>query len=244
MKRIRPLINVAVVSVALFAAINVAFGKPTPVAAPAARQNATAQPTRTPVVALPTHPQPIVVIDGDTVASDGVQYRIIGIDTPERGECGFAEASAYAANLVSGGVGTFWTPSDDGAFQTDRYGRTLAYMVLVDGRDFGHEMIRAGYAIARYDSTDGYPWHLHEEAYRRETASARLRGDWPINACAGPAPVYTSGPTPATASAPSASSVYYANCAAVRAAGAAPLYRGEPGYRSALDRDNDGIACE
>lgn len=40
------------------------------------------------------------------------------------------------------------------------------------------------------------------------------------------------------------SSVYYANCSAARAAGAAPLYRGEPGYRSALDRDNDGVACE
>lgn len=40
------------------------------------------------------------------------------------------------------------------------------------------------------------------------------------------------------------SSVYYANCDAVRAAGAAPLRRGEPGYRSGLDRDDDGIACE
>jgi Excalibur calcium-binding domain len=39
-------------------------------------------------------------------------------------------------------------------------------------------------------------------------------------------------------------STYYANCNAARAAGAAPIYRGEPGYRSALDRDNDGIACE
>lgn len=38
--------------------------------------------------------------------------------------------------------------------------------------------------------------------------------------------------------------VYYANCAAVRAAGAAPLYRGQPGYRSGLDRDGDGVACE
>lgn len=38
--------------------------------------------------------------------------------------------------------------------------------------------------------------------------------------------------------------VYYANCTAVRAAGAAPIYRGEPGYRPALDRDDDGIACE
>lgn len=40
------------------------------------------------------------------------------------------------------------------------------------------------------------------------------------------------------------SSVYYANCTAARAAGAAPIYRGQPGYRPALDRDGDGIACE
>jgi hypothetical protein len=38
--------------------------------------------------------------------------------------------------------------------------------------------------------------------------------------------------------------VYYANCDAVRAAGAAPLYRGQPGYRAGLDRDGDGVACE
>ena len=37
---------------------------------------------------------------------------------------------------------------------------------------------------------------------------------------------------------------YYANCAAARAAGAAPLRRGDPGYRAGLDRDSDGIACE
>lgn len=37
---------------------------------------------------------------------------------------------------------------------------------------------------------------------------------------------------------------YYKNCSAARAAGAAPLYRGQPGYRSSLDRDGDGIACE
>ena len=39
-------------------------------------------------------------------------------------------------------------------------------------------------------------------------------------------------------------SSYFPNCAAARAAGAAPLRRGDAGYRAALDRDNDGIACE
>ncbi|GAA1886319.1 excalibur calcium-binding domain-containing protein [Asanoa iriomotensis] len=38
--------------------------------------------------------------------------------------------------------------------------------------------------------------------------------------------------------------VSYANCAAVRAAGKAPLRRGQPGYRTALDADRDGVACE
>lgn len=36
----------------------------------------------------------------------------------------------------------------------------------------------------------------------------------------------------------------FVNCAAARAAGAAPVYRGDPGYGSHLDRDNDGIGCE
>ncbi len=40
------------------------------------------------------------------------------------------------------------------------------------------------------------------------------------------------------------SSAYYKNCAAVRAAGKAPLYKGQPGYASHLDRDGDGVACE
>lgn len=38
--------------------------------------------------------------------------------------------------------------------------------------------------------------------------------------------------------------VYYPNCAAARAAGAAPVRRGQPGYASHLDRDGDGIGCE
>jgi hypothetical protein len=39
-------------------------------------------------------------------------------------------------------------------------------------------------------------------------------------------------------------SVYYSGCNEVRAAGAAPLYSGSPGYREGMDGDGDGIACE
>jgi hypothetical protein len=59
-----------------------------------------------------------------------------------------------------------------------------------------------------------------------------------------PAPAAKPAPAPAPARTTPAASVYYANCAAVRAAGRAPLYRGQPGYRAGLDRDNDGVACE
>ncbi len=38
--------------------------------------------------------------------------------------------------------------------------------------------------------------------------------------------------------------VYYENCAAAEAAGAAPVYEGEAGYAGWLDRDSDGIGCE
>ncbi len=40
------------------------------------------------------------------------------------------------------------------------------------------------------------------------------------------------------------STTYYAGCNEARAAGAAPIYRGQPGYREGMDGDNDGIACE
>ena len=36
----------------------------------------------------------------------------------------------------------------------------------------------------------------------------------------------------------------YRNCTEARAAGAAPVRRGDPGYGPHLDRDNDGIGCE
>jgi len=62
-------------------------------------------------------------------------------------------------------------------------------------------------------------------------------------AAPGPAPV-PPAPTKPAPTTPAPVEVYYANCDAVRAAGKAPLHRGDPGYREGLDRDNDGVACE
>jgi len=53
------------------------------------------------------------------------------------------------------------------------------------------------------------------------------------------------GPNAGRTTQPSRSGdVYFPNCAAARAAGAAPVRRGQPGYAPHLDRDNDGVGCE
>jgi hypothetical protein len=86
----------------------------------------------------------------------------------------------------------------------------------------------------------------------RDCAGMRLEPNPPLPAFA-PAPPTTAPPattgaattaTPRSTAPPTAASVYYQNCTEARAAGAAPLYEGEPGYRSGLDRDHDGVACE
>lgn len=67
------------------------------------------------------------------------------------------------------------------------------------------------------------------------------------SAVSAPAPAAPAPVLPSFDSSPGGStggSAYYRSCAAARAAGVAPLHRGDPGYRSGLDRDGDGIACE
>ncbi|MFF0944420.1 excalibur calcium-binding domain-containing protein [Kocuria sp. CPCC 205300] len=62
----------------------------------------------------------------------------------------------------------------------------------------------------------------------------------PEPAAPAPAPVV---PEPAPA-APGVPAGGWANCTEAKAAGAAPIYRGSPGYAPKLDRDGDGVACE
>jgi hypothetical protein len=59
-----------------------------------------------------------------------------------------------------------------------------------------------------------------------------------------PAPPKPAPPVAAQPPKPAAPAAYYKNCDAARAAGAAPVRRGQPGYGSHLDRDGDGVGCE
>jgi len=106
------------------------------------------------------------IVDGDTIhviSSVGVKekVRFIGIDTPETGKCGFVESSDALAVLLSGKtvILSRGTPDD-----RDKYGRLLRY-VDVGALDAGFELIKDGYAIARYDSRDGYARHPRQDLY-------------------------------------------------------------------------------
>jgi len=105
------------------------------------------------------------VIDGDTivVSINGREekVRLVGIDTPEKGFCGFEEATtALSLMLERSTVGLI----EAGVADRDFRGRLLRY-VEIDGKDPGIELIRAGLAEAAYDSRTGYPAHNREDEY-------------------------------------------------------------------------------
>ena len=106
------------------------------------------------------------VVDGDTLwvtntGGNRMKIRLIGIDTPERGDCGFSEAGEQLERLLSAGSPTLTAGASS---DKDKYDRLLRY-IDVSGVDVGLELIRAGYAIAKYDSRDGYGSHTREAAY-------------------------------------------------------------------------------
>lgn len=113
------------------------------------------------------------VIDGDTVDVRGPdggreRVRVIGIDTPERDECGYAPAADALADLVEGREVDLVAGARD---DRDRYDRLLRYLD-VDGTDAGLELIEDGLAVARYDSRDGHGRHDREDTYvAADTAS-------------------------------------------------------------------------
>ena len=105
------------------------------------------------------------VIDGDTIDTSAGRVRVIGIDTPERGECNFGPASSLLSRLIAQSGNQVVLVAVPGKDDTDRYGRLLRYVDSPSGQDLGREIIANGLAISRYDSRDGYGAHPREADY-------------------------------------------------------------------------------
>ena len=88
------------------------------------------------------------VIDGDTIVlANGERVRYIGVDTPERGEPFFVEATELNRRLTEGRRVTLLTDKSD----RDRFGRLLRYVVAGDIL-VNAELVREGMAEAtRYE---------------------------------------------------------------------------------------------
>ncbi|PSL55672.1 excalibur calcium-binding domain-containing protein [Saccharothrix carnea] len=182
------------------------------------------------------------VVDGRTITvSGGGRVQLAGLAQP--GECWGAAAADFLKTTLTG--------------QDLRV--VGATVLLPDGVDLAVHL--AGQGLARAEQAASAALTAAQEA-----AKAAGLGLWGAP-CAGgdtvapppppppaPKPTYNPPPPPPVQPAPQPApqpvqpappaSAYYANCDAARAAGAAPLYAGQPGYRPALDRDKDGVACE
>ena len=85
------------------------------------------------------------VIDGDTVVlADGERVRYIGMDTPERGEPFFDEATEFNRRLVEGRRVRLMKDESD----KDRFGRLLRYALAGDIL-INAELVREGLAEAK-----------------------------------------------------------------------------------------------
>lgn len=119
------------------------------------------------------------IVDGDTVAcDDGRRIRLLLIDAPEMDQGPFGRVARRVLEELAP-VGTrVMLERDVEAF--DRYGRTLAYLHLADGRIVNEELLRAGVAVVSV-----YPPNVqHVDRFRRAVEEAREagRGLWATEA--------------------------------------------------------------
>ncbi len=112
------------------------------------------------------------ISDGDTITvlhnGKGERIRLHGIDCPEKRQAFGKRAKQLTSNLVFGKTVTVQV------VDRDRYGRTIAEVLLPDGRSLNRELVKAGFAwwYWRYVPDDETLAQLEREARRAK------RGLW------------------------------------------------------------------
>jgi micrococcal nuclease len=121
------------------------------------------------------------IVDGDTLYVSGptgeLEVRIIGINTPESGECFSEEATDALAELVDGSDLVLVADRSD----VDQFGRALRYVETADGVDVGAELVANGFAIARRYPPDDARADRYAELQR--DAQREGSGLWASDAC-------------------------------------------------------------
>lgn len=195
------------------------------------------------VIGIPT------VTDGDTLQIRGTKIRLYGVDAPESAQqcrrngalygCG-REAAFALANLIKGKNVTCVRRD------TDRYGRMVG-VCTVGGVEVNRWLVEQGWALpyVQYGGAVYQGAERQARAARKGLHAGTFQAPWDYRK--NPANTPTAGTPRAATPLPAAGSsggVSYPNCAAARAAGAAPVRVGQPGYGRHLDRDGNGVGCE
>lgn len=180
------------------------------------------------------------VVDGDTmkVSINGKKetIRLLLVDTPESVNPNIPEPQPFAieaSNFAKKMLTDKTVQIELDVSERDKYGRLLCYL-YVNGKMFNETLLEQGYARVAYVFQ---PNVKYVEPFKAIQDKARKRGlgIWSIENYAQENGFHEEN---------SRETVYYKGCAEARAAGATPLKKGNPGYRSNLDGDGDGIACE
>ena len=106
------------------------------------------------------------VVDGDTLDTSVGRVRFFGIDTPEKGDQCFQEATNFTRIAAGDEVRL-----ETGPRRTDSYGRRLAYVYDSSGDSIDAQLISGGFAVAwtRDGQHRDYLKNLEENARRTRT---------------------------------------------------------------------------
>ena len=188
-------------------------------------------------------------VDGDTVVTTKGTIRVIGVDTPEVGACGYEQATQLAqATAPPGSVVRLGNPRS--VVNRDKYQRNLRYVVRKSTKvDISAMQIRNG-AKARYDRLDGYQWHPRQTKYRNlddatpdyQCAEPVVAPVEPVVAPVDPAPQPEANPYQERANLPVSSTNPDLDCGDIPTQ-YKPIRITGPDYH-ALDRDGDGLGCD
>lgn len=153
--------------------------------APAESATAATQPASTATARSPSQGITVVAVtDGDTIdvriGGDIEPVRLIGINSPERGECFYDEAAARLAELLLNAE----VRLESDVSNRDQFGRLLRY-VFVGDELINEVVVREGYAIARRYEPDVSMAGRLDSAQAH--AQARGLGLWGSGACGAPA---------------------------------------------------------
>lgn len=126
------------------------------------------------------------IVDGDTFEIEsGEKVRLIGIDTPESGDCYFYNAKNKLSDLILNKR----IKMDKDVSETDRYQRLLRY-IYVDDIFINDYLVKEGFANAT-----SYPPDIkYQDQFRESESQARSQNKGLWNACSSPTPIPTKKP--------------------------------------------------